>query len=209
MKQFLLMALVCIVFAACQNNPEGDKAKTTSAVDSTANTAGMELMIDTAQSTIKWTGRKVTGQHTGTVKINSGSVFLNDGQLSGGTFIIGMNSISNTDLNGDADSKAKLEGHLKSADFFDTEKHPTSTFEITSVKDLGNNKVSISGNLTMRGVSKNVTFDATITEVAETVFKASADFNINRKDWGVAYKGMQDDLISDEINFKINLVAGG
>ena len=118
-----------------------------------------------------------------------------------------MTSINNHDLT-DPEYKGKLENHLKSEDFFAVEKHPTSKFEITEVKDLTDNKVSVSGNLTLRDVTKNITYEAEVLESSDAKFVAKADFNINRKDWGVAYEGMKDDLISNEINFKINLIAG-
>jgi len=105
--------------------------------------------------------------------------------------------------------KGKLEGHLKSPDFFDVANFPEATFEITSVTagaEAGT--ATISGNLTMRGVTKNITFPATVTEATETSVKASADFNVLREDWGLVYKGMADDLISKEFNLKVELVAG-
>src|SRR5690606_19746327 len=123
------------------------------------------------------------------------------GKLTGGNFVVDMNSITNEDIT-DPEYKGKLEGHLKSDDFFAVEKYPTSTFEITEVADHGDGKVSVSGNLTIRDTTKNITFNAAVSENSATKIVVESDFNINRKDWGVVYAGQKDDLISDEINFK-------
>lgn len=209
MKRVILtLASVTLLAAACQNNPDGKKAETKEETAQTASSAeGTRLQIDTASTKLEWLGKKVTGSHNGEIDITSGSVYVKDGILTGGSFTMDMTSIEDLSLT-DAEMNAKLEKHLKSPDFFDAAKYPTSTFTITDVQDAGDNKLTISGNLKMRDVTKNITFDANVAENTASLFKATSDFNINRQDWGVAYKGMQDDLISNEVNFKINLVAG-
>lgn len=205
-KVMLSIAAAALFLASCVGNPEGEKAATTDAVEAVA-ADGAALDVDVANSGITWTGNKVSGSHTGTINLQSGSLLVADGKLTGGQFIIDMSSLQNKDLT-DPEYKGKLEGHLKADDFFAVDKYPTSKFDITEVKDLGNGKASISGNLTIRETTKNITFDANLTESTAEKVIAQADFNINRKDWGVAYEGQKDDLISDEINFKINLQAG-
>ncbi len=206
-KVSLLFGASALVLASCVGNPDGKKAETTDSVETTADAAGTELSVDTAKSTVTWLGKKVSGQHDGTVKIKSGTLTVDDGKLTGGRFTIDLTTIHNKDLEGEY--KQKLEGHLKSADFFDVENHPEATFEITSVTaGASEGALTISGNLTIRGVSKNITFDATTSQVSEVSVVADADFNIAREDWGVSYKGQADDLISKEINLKIHLVAG-
>lgn len=207
-KVFLSLAAGALVLASCVSNPEGKKAETADSVENVAlSDGGSELTVDTALSNVEWTGRKVSGQHHGHVKIKSGELTVDEGKLVGGNFVIDLTSINNLDLEGEY--KGKLEGHLKSADFFDVENHPEATFEITEVKDGAEaGAVVIAGNLTIRGVSKNITFDAQVEESSDTAVKATADFNIAREDWGVSYKGQADDLISKEINLKVKLVAG-
>lgn len=207
MKKVFFFLSVAVLAFSCVSNPEGDKAETKEAVSPATPEAGDKLAVNAAASTITWMGNKVTGKHTGNINLQHGELILNDGKLAGGSFIIDMTSINNHDLT-DPEYKGKLENHLKSEDFFAVEKHPTSKFEITEVKDLTDNKVSVSGNLTLRDVTKNITYEAEVLESSDAKFVAKADFNINRKDWGVAYEGMKDDLISNEINFKINLIAG-
>lgn len=207
-KALLVMTGAALVFASCVSNPDGKRAETTDSVEASETTAvGDALAVDTAASSVVWTGRKVSGQHHGTVKIKSGSLTVDGGKLTGGNFVIDLNTIDNQDLEGEY--KGKLEGHLKSEDFFDVANHPEATFEITDVKDGSEaGVVVISGNLTLRGVTKNITFDAHVEEASDAAVKATADFNIAREDWGVNYAGQADDLISKEINLKVTLVAG-
>ncbi len=207
-KLFLSVAAGALVLSSCVGNPEGKRAETTDHVETTETVeTGSTLAVDTDASELAWTGRKVSGQHHGTVKIKSGSLTVEEGQLTGGNFVVDLTTISNHDLDGEY--KGKLEGHLKSADFFDVENHPEATFEITGVEPGSEaGIVKISGNLTIRGVSKNITFDALVHEATDASIKATADFNIAREDWGVNYAGQADDLISKEINLKVTLVAG-
>ena len=207
-KVLLSLAAGALIMSSCVSNPEGKKAETTDGVESADLSAtGNALAVDTTASTVVWTGRKVSGQHHGTVKVKSGTLTVDEGKLIGGSFVIDLNTINNQDLEGEY--KGKLEGHLKSEDFFDVANHPEATFEITSVKEgTETGVVVVSGNLTIRGVTKNITFDAHVEEASENAVKATADFNIAREDWGVNYAGQADDLISKEINLKVTLVAG-
>ena len=207
MKKLFFLALAALAFAACTpKNPAGEKATTTDS-ETVGAAEGTEVAINIEASKIIWTGSKVSGSHTGAVALKSGALFVKDGAVTGGNFVADLGTITNTDMQGEYSDK--LVGHLKSEDFFDIAKFPEATFEITSVTagtEAG--KVTISGNLTMRGVTKNITFPATVTEATETSVKATADFNILREDWGLVYTGMADDLISKEFNLKIELVAG-
>lgn len=200
----MLFGATALFLASCAGNPEGKRAETTDAAE-VAETAGAELAIDTTQSEVRWEGTKVTGSHYGVVKITDGKLFIQNDGLTGGEFTIDLNTIEDQDLEGEY--KGKLEGHLKGADFFDVEKHPEATFAITKVTPEEANTVNIAGNLTIRGVSKNISFTADIAESSESKFDGKADFNIAREDWGIVYAGQADDLISKEINFKIHLVA--
>lgn len=207
MKKIALMLMAGVIFAACTpKNPEGDKALTTEGAEVTA-AEGTAVALNTTASKIIWTGSKVSGSHTGAVALTSGSLTVKDGAITGGNFVANLGTITNTDMQGEFSDK--LVGHLKSPDFFDVAQFPEAKFEITSVAEgTEAGKVTISGNLSMRGVTKNITFPATVTEATETSVKATADFNVLREDWGLVYTGMADDLISKEFNLKIELVAG-
>lgn len=206
MKKLFIVMLSSVALYSCVDNPEGKKAETKDSVATTNATTGNGLAVDTTASNIAWLGNKISGKHNGLIKISSGNLFVQEGKLTGGKFTINMTSIHDLSID-DSTYKANLEGHLKSPDFFDVAKFPEATFEITSVKDSGNNKLNIAGNLTLRGVSKNISFDADVLESTPSSFKAKADFNINRHDWGITYPGKKDDAISQEINLKVDLQA--
>jgi polyisoprenoid-binding protein YceI len=141
---------------------------------------------------------------------------VNDNNLTGGNFTIDIASIKNNDLKPE-DGKAKLEGHLKSADFFDAGKYPTAKFEITKVMPYVTDSASkmkdathiISGNLTLKDSTKNISFPAKVT-IDTRSLTAKADFNIDRTMWGMNYKGPgnpQDWVISKQVNLKLDLSA--
>lgn len=209
MKRLLVLpAIAAVIMSSCAGNPEGKKADVQDSVatEQIATPAGEVFNVDVAQSKVVWTGTKVTGAHTGTIVIKSGALNADNGVLTGGTFTLDLNTISATDLEGEY--KEKLDGHLKAADFFDVAKFPEATFVVTKVEAGATAQdVKISGNLTIKGITKNISFDSKVIESNATTIKTEADFNIVRADWGVNYEGKKDDLISAEINFKVSLVA--
>lgn len=204
-RMTVVAAAAALILSACAGNPEGKKADTADAVEA-GESIGNAYDVDASQSSLVWKGTKVTGAHEGTVAIKSGALLVDNEALTGGNFVLDLTTISSTDLEGEY--KDKLDGHLKNEDFFNVEAHPEASFQITEVREGASaNNVVIAGNLTIKGISKNITFDADVAELTETTVKVKADFNIAREDWGLNYSGQQDDLISKEINFKVNLVA--
>ena len=205
-KLTILFGASAIFLASCVSNPDGKKAEATDAEEVVEST-GNQISLNTSESHVLWEGNKVTGKHNGAVAISNGVVSLDDeGNLIGGDFVIDLNTIDVQDLEGEY--KEKLTNHLKSDDFFDVENHPEAKFEITSVKaGEEENHLLISGNLTIRGVTKNITFDAHVEEASAENFVANADFNIDREEFNVSFKGKPDDLISKEINFKVFLTT--
>lgn len=175
--------------------------------------------IDTDASSLKWEGAKITNTaHHGTVKISEGSLSFDEGALVAGNFVIDLNTIVCEDLD-EASGKLKLEGHLKSGDFFMVDKYPTAKFEITGAEAInkGNGATHrISGNLTIKDVTNGISFPAVVT-VDQNGVTATARFEINRNDWGVVWGGslteqgikdfLQNNLIKDFIVFEVNLVA--
>lgn len=205
-KITLFSAIAALVLASCAGNPEGKKADTKDSVATSSEVVGNAYTLDTAASKLVWKGTKVTGEHTGTVNFKSGALNVNEGKLTGGNFVLDMTSISSTDLEGEY--KTKLDGHLKNEDFFAVESNPEASFTVTEVKPGATAQdLVISGNLVIKGISKNITFDAKVSEATETEVKATANFNIERADWGVNYTGKEDDLISKQINFDVTIVA--
>jgi polyisoprenoid-binding protein YceI len=218
MKKLFLFATTLAVLAACNNAPKADSAETGEQKEVAKATGATYATTDA--SLVTWTGTKPTGSHTGTFKLKEGSFSVSENAVTGGSFLIDINSLSNSDLASDAENKAKLEGHLKSPDFFDAAKYPTAKFEITSVTafvaDSTNKDIlmkdathTISGNLTLKDSTKNISFPAKITVDSSTV-AATADFNIDRTLWGMNYKGPgnpQDWFISKTVNLKLTLTA--
>jgi polyisoprenoid-binding protein YceI len=154
-------------------------------------------------SNIKWKGYKVTGEHEGNIALKEGTLTFNGNDLTGGNFTMDMTSINVTDLEGD--SKGKLEGHLKSPDFFAVEANPTATFKITKVEGKGS-KVTVTGDLKIRGKSNPATFDMTINDNSATAF-----LKIDRTKFGIEYnsnnffENLKDKAIYDEFDLNVNL----
>jgi len=162
--------------------------------------------VDVAKSTVKWLGKKVTGEHTGTISVKEGSLEVTNGKVTGGKVVIDMNSIVDTDL-ADATWNAKLIGHLKSDDFFGVATYPTSDLVITKVD--GN---TFSGNLTIKGVTLPNSFTATATkEGKSTVYKGT--ITIDRSKFGLKYgsksffDNLGDKVIYDEFTLDFSLVV--
>lgn len=202
-----LFGVTTFLLASCVSNPEGERAATTDAIETSAIADGTTLAIDTSTSQVIWHANKVSKEHFGEISLTSGNINVSsEGKITGGNFTIDMNTIDVQDSEGD--SRDKLTGHLKNEDFFDVTKFPTATFEITSVTEGATaSDLVIGGNLTMHGITKNITFNAKVTESTPASVVADADFNVAREDWGITYTGKADDLISKEFNLKIKLIA--
>jgi polyisoprenoid-binding protein YceI len=160
------------------------------------------LDVDAANSTIGFVGSKVTGKHEGKFEKITGKVTLADGKAEGGSVTF---EIDTTSVKTDAED---LDKHLKQADFFDVEKFPKATFVSTGIKAGGEKGAShtVTGDLDLRGVKKSITFPATITITPEGA-TGTAEFSINRKDFGIVIEGKKDDLIRDDVLMKITLKA--
>lgn len=168
--------------------------------------------VDTEKSVLKWNGKKVTGEHSGTIKLSDGSLTADGGKLTGGAFTFDMNSIVNTDLT-DAGYNAKFIGHMKSEDFFNTAKFPTSTFKITKVTPKGGNVYDITGNMTIKGITNAVTFPATVKMNGNTI-EADGKATLDRTKYDIRYgsksffENIGDKAIYDDFTVEMKLVAG-
>lgn len=219
MIAFLSLGLL----ASCSGDSKENKATVSEAASkSEIKTDGAStLQISNTNSVINWMGSKPAGEHTGTLSLSSGEVYLDAGDLSGGKFVIDMNSITVTDLEGQG--KTKLEGHLKGSNdenqdhFFNVAKYPTATFEITKIAKLVNDPVGsnlVYGNLTLKGITKEVGFKANIDTTSGKVKVSTPKFTIDRSEFNVTYGSakffddLKDKVISDEISLQIDLVAG-
>ncbi len=217
---FTFLTLTAFILAGCgkteTNTKTTDKVNTTET--SKQNVAGSkELKIDAANSQILWHAEKVVGQHDGTVKVKDGTINVKDGKIVGGVVEIDLTSLDNTDIT-DADSKGKLVGHLKSEDFFDVAKFPVSKLEITEVIPIqnaasGQPNYNVKGNLTIRGVTKGITFPAALN-ITDSKVTGNSTFDIDRTEFGLKYgsgkffEGLGDKMIKDNFTMKFNVTAG-
>ncbi len=156
------------------------------------------------KSKLEWKGYKVTGSHAGTIDLKSGAVVIKNGGITGGTFEIDMTSLVSTDLQGEY--KGKLEGHLKSDDFFGVDKHPTAKLVLTKYKKTGKNSYQLTGDLTLKGITKSISFPASLYGN-----KATANLKIDRTQFNVKYgstsffEGLKDKAIYDEFDLVIDI----
>lgn len=216
MKKIILTVLVAISVMACKVDDK-NKVKATDAkeVNETINANSSEaevynVMTDT--SILTWKGFKPTESHNGTVGITRGNMMVANDMIVGGKFMIDMNSIVCLDMPADDKYNAKLIGHLKAADFFDVENFPTATFKLTEVVKEGT-KINVSGNLTLKGITKNITIPASfVSENGFVSFKSDV-FKIDRTEFGIEYKStklvdiIKDKSIDDLIEMSFNVLA--
>lgn len=178
-----------------------------------------KVTVNTAESRVNWLGKKPGGEHDGYVKLSGGTVHLAGNDIAGGSFAIDMNSIVNLDLK-DEGMNQRLVGHLKSSDFFDVEKYPVANFVITKVSRLkstaaGTPKVThrIEGNLTIKGITKSIVFDAHVDNAGGKLVATTESFVIDRTLWNVNYQSksifaeLKDQFINDDITLSVKLAA--
>ncbi len=209
---FAISLLSAFGLAACDDHTQGKPTATVSEAVKTptakaaqeakpAETAPVEtIAITPDNSKVEFTGAKVTGSHDGGFKEFSGTAKVAARDLTQSSVELTIQTASVfTDTE-------KLTGHLKSPDFFDVEKIPTATFKSTRIakKQDGTYTHVVTGDLTLHGITKSISFPAKIS-LEENKFSAHSEFVINRKDFNIKYPGMPDDLIKDEVVIKLSL----
>jgi len=168
------------------------------------------LKANTTASTIAWVAKKVGGQHDGIVNLKEGSLEVTDNVITGGSFVIDMTSLECKDLTGEY--KGKLEGHLKSDDFFAVASNPIASFVVTSAIPQGTGLYKIVGNLTIKGITKEIKFPATVTTEGNKT-TANANITVDRSEFNVRYgsssffEGLGDKVIYDDFTLAVTLVA--
>jgi len=171
--------------------------------------------VDVKLSKLEWFAEKLTGKHNGTIDFSGGEIRNNHGQFSG-SVDADMSTIKDLDLK-DETYKAKLEGHLKSADFFDAVKYPKSTFVITSISPIANAKPGeathkVKGNLTIKDKTNEIAFDAVVSMEPDKII-CTGTAVVDRSKFDVRYGSKSffpdigDKIIYDEFKLKFNLVA--
>jgi len=221
MNKFLKLSsilLVLVLAFSCKSSGDKTEAK---AAGEVAEATGMKFSVDANASKVLWAGAKVTGKHNGDVKVSNGEVAMSNGKLTGGNFTIDMTSVNTLDLEGD--QKQYLDSHLmgtgedsKADDFFNAKKYPTATFEITKATQLMNDENAnyiVAGNLTMKDVTKQITFKANVMKEGDMVSVKTPEFKIDRTEWGIKYNsasffdGLKDKAINNDMSLQVMLVA--
>lgn len=177
--------------------------------------ASQTLAVDTKTSELKWEGKKIAGPHFGTIGLKSGSLVWDKDTITGGKFEIDMNTItvSKEDIK-DPETSMKLVNHLKDKDFFAVQENPTANFEITKVETTGPGMAKVTGNLTIRGKTNEVSFPAKIENKGGTV-SAEGTVVVDRTKYGVQYasakffdvKKLADKVIDDNFSLSVKLMA--
>ena len=198
----MLLLAACPDPAADKSKAKVEEAKPTGTGPATPAAGAKAIALGPEAGKIDWVGAKVTKAHNGGFKAWRGTL----------NYVAGSPEKSKIDIEIDVDSifsdDEKLTGHLKSPDFFDAAKFPKATFVSTEIKAGGDKGAShtVTGNLTMHGVTKSVSFPVTFAETADEI-TATSEFAINRKDFGIVYPGMPDDLIRDDVVIKLDIKA--
>jgi len=214
MRKLMILPVIAALILGCNSN-NAEEAKTGEAKKS-GEAVGEMMAINTESSELHWRGVKPTGEHYGTVGISGGEVAVEEGKITGGTININLNNIICEDLEGDMN--ARLVGHLKSEDFFYVEEYPRAKFEIVSAEKFTGEASEdiaptheITGNLTMRGETKSISFPAMVKIEDGMVMAKTNEFAIDRTLWGVNFKSkkvfaeLKDDFINDMINLKFDV----
>ena len=200
MKIHRILFLASLLAAGC-SDPADKVPKTTASEPKKPageSASSSKEYVIRAESTIGFTASKVTRTHNGGFKKVAGKIPVADGKIAGAPEI----KIDLTSLWADDD---RLTGHLKSPDFFNVQKYPVATFAVTAVEGAGAQS-KVTGNLDLHGVTKSISFPATI-EIKDNNLLAKADFAINRRDFNINYPGMPNDLIRDNVVIKLDLKA--
>lgn len=206
-KHFLTIVLL-VSLSSCigKHNSEAQKAIITEEnIEVENQTKGDTIRIDLSKSIIHWKGTKMrgTGKHEGEIELKNGYLIANNEQLSSGNFVVDMTTIGVTDIpEHEPIPRNNLNNHLKSSDFFDVGKFPTSEFQITNVKQITSDSLLVSGNLTLKDITKNIEFRA---EYQDKFF--ATKFTFDRFEWNIAYEGNFADktLVDKDIELKIML----
>lgn len=212
MKNVFGCVLFCnlLIIAAC-NNPAADKPKATTSTAAPATPATeaapltkmesekkVEFSLNPTNTTVGFVGSKITGNHEGKFEKVTGTVTAKGSDPATASVQVSIDMVSvKTD-------SEKLDGHLKSPDFFDVEKFPNAEFKSTKIAAGQGSEYTVHGNLTLHGVARQISFPATIV-VTDGKVSLAAEFSINRKDFGIIYPGMPDDLIRDDVLIRLKM----
>jgi polyisoprenoid-binding protein YceI len=214
-KIFLSLAVMSIVMSSCTDNGRKVEANEAQAIEVVKSEATIELTSLGNGSRVDWRASHLggAGKRFGKISLQSAKVLINNGEMTNATFIMDMATFTVDNFGDDKKSQAELTGHLQSKDFFEIEKFPTSTFEFASLVAVKGNEYNslITGNLTIKGETKSISFNANVSISEDMVSIQSEDFAVDRTEWGLLYnvegsEGVPADyLIANDIGFTIDV----
>lgn len=203
----LIIVSSIIGFSACNRTDDKPAAQVVQPSAAPASQAlgeakGKRYAFSNADSKVEFVGSKITGKQFGSFKAFRGTIVVPEQDVNRGSVTVEIDTPS---LETDA---PRLTTHLKSEDFFDVARHPQAKFQSTALEASADKAAThlVTGNLTLHGVTKTIRFPVTI-RASEQKVEVQSEFNINRKQFGIVYPGKPDDLISDDVLVKLNLVA--
>ncbi|UKB84928.1 YceI family protein [Chryseobacterium sp. MEBOG06] len=213
-KKLFSLAIPALFVAAVMVSCKKDKPLSSESNEVVTTKDGSQYSLDTLNSKVEWKGYKVfkseNTSHFGTIRFESGDVTVKDGKLESGKFVADMNSLTSVDLKDSPEDMGKLNGHLKSGDFFEVEKFPTASYEITKVTPAteGDYNTILDGNLTIKGITKPVQFKANVSVKEGEVSVATEPKDIKREEFGVKFQApAENGVIKDEVTLQINVKA--
>lgn len=209
MKYFSSLAALAFSFVLVSCGNGGQEAVDASEAEAAA-AGGNQTFIVAPGSDLKWVGYKtfVDWKHNGVIKISEGMINAENGEPKSGRFVFDMKSIQPLDMEPTHEKYDDLVGHLMSPDFFMVDSFPTATFEITAIQpatDAAGNTHMMSGNLTIRGTSKNISFPVKVHAMEGGMHLTAPEFTIDRTQWGMLY-GANDGKMSLTDEIKNNLI---
>lgn len=215
MKKNILSVAVFVLFStflaiSCSK----EKPVTSDANEVSTTKDGTQFVVDTLNSNIEWKGYKIfkteNTSHFGTIKFESGMITVKDGKLESGNFVADMGSLTSEDLKNKKQDLEKLNSHLKSADFFEVDKFPTSSYEITKVSPAseGDYNTVLDGNLSIKGIKKAVQFKANVFVNGNEVSIATEPKDIMRDEFGVKFQSpAANGVIKNEVTLQMKVKA--
>ncbi|WP_375238947.1 YceI family protein [Aurantibacter sp.] len=206
LKGFTIIALGLVV-TSCKNDTKTSEITEAEIINSTNQTESYKVDDN---SLLVWKANKIIGGHEGTFNVAGGTVNIKDNTLVDGNFNFNIGSLKCTDIPEESEGNSNLVNHLLNEDFFDVVKFPTAKFEITKVEGS-----RISGNLTLKEITKNISFDVKVVVSNNTVTITSDTFTIDRTEWNISHNSgkimdaakLGDYLIKDDVELKINVTA--
>ncbi len=227
---FLPLLLLAMLLSACDTSVKTDEAEVGEAITTRVQAPVSEVYkLDTAKTKITWIGARITGRHNGIFDPTQGELLMDNGQLTGGSLELNMPGTRAADKTIGAEDNTKLTKHLLSEDFFDVERYPKATFELTSIAPYDSTRYKsqtpipatdnelrvkgathlLTGNLTIKDVTKSIRFPAKIV-LQDSLLRVIANFNIDRTHWNLVYrsdKSLGNQTILPQVNIGIDAQA--